>query len=32
VHSLVNVVYIIRRYLPNFGADQRVGQRLVKLY
>jgi hypothetical protein len=32
VHSLVNVVYIIRRYLPNFEADQRVGQRLVKLY
>jgi hypothetical protein len=32
VHSLVNIVYIVRRYLVNFEADQRVGQRLVKLY
>ena len=32
VHSLINVVWIINRYLGDFARDQTVGRNLTRLF
>lgn len=32
VHSLTNIVYLVRRYLGDFRRQRRIGQRLRRLY
>lgn len=32
VHSIINIVFIITRYLDNFERNKTVGQQLTKLY